>query len=539
VPAIAARARLVNADLVILGGRIWNRGTLASGISGVAIRDGRVLATGSDAEMRVLAGPGSRILEAHGSTVTAGLTDAHIHLMSWARARTEADLLGAASATDAVQQLRSFAAAHPGNDALVGRGWDANAWGRAPDRAPLDEAFPDRPVLLYSRDFHNLWVNGAALRAARIGPTTPDPIGGTVVRDGAGEPTGLLREHAMRLASGIERDAARSDAERLEAAVGSLLARGITMVHDFEGAEAMRLLRAQSDREWRIRVLMHLPHPALDAAITLGLESGLGDDRFRIGGVKIFADGTLGSRSAAMLEPYDGTSETGEDLISPAALADAVRAARRAGLSVAIHAIGDRAVRSSLDAIEAASDRHPAPRLPSRLEHVQVLHPDDLPRFRRLGVAASMQPSHCVSDIPLAARYWASRRERTYPWRTLKEAGALLAFGSDAPVEPPDPAAGLSAALTRSARDGEAWVPGECLDLDATLTAYTEGPARLAGMWPRLGTLEAGALADVVVWNTDLHGVQAREIDAVFPHCVIQDGCLVHEHRPERVGASS
>lgn len=529
----------MSADLLILGGRIWNRGAVSSGGTALAVRDGRVLASGSDAEMRARSGAAARILDAQGATVTPGFTDAHIHLLSWARARAEADLRGASSMEDVVRRLRIFATQKPDpHSTLVGRGWDANAWPHLPDRTLLDQAFPERPVLLHSRDFHNLWVNGAALRAAGIDRRTPDPPGGTVVRDGVGEPTGLLREHAMRLTSAVERDAARGDSELLASAVRSLLARGITMVHDFEGADAMRLLRAQSERAERVRVLMSIPHPALDSAVVLGLESGLGDDAFRIGAVKIFADGTLGSRSAAMLEPYDGTSETGEDLISPRDLAEAVRLAHRAGLAVAIHAIGDRAVRSSLDAIEAAG-LSGTPRLPSRIEHVQILHPSDVPRFRQLGVAASMQPSHCVSDIPLAMRYWSSRREQTYPWRTLRDAGALLAFGSDAPVEPPEPGAGLSAALTRSAHDGAPWVPEERLDLDDALTAWIEGPARLAGMWPRLGTLEPGALADVVVWETDLHSVSPPEIGRVSPRWVIQDGRIVHERQPDRVGAAS
>jgi predicted amidohydrolase YtcJ len=343
----------------------------------------------------------------------------------------------------------------------------------------------------------------------------------------------------MRLVAAVEKESTRDDADLLGAAVRTLLEKGVTMVHDFEGADAMRLLRAQVEQDLRIRVLMHVPHPALDSAVALGIESGLGNDSFRIGGVKIFSDGTLGSRTAAMLEPYDGTKESGEDLLSPRELAEAVHAAHRAGLAVAIHAIGDRAVRSSLDAIEAASGHASRPRLPSRIEHIQILDPADVPRFRQLGVAASMQPSHCVTDIPLAKRYWSSRRERTYPWRTLSQAGALLAFGSDAPVEPPDPGEGLRSALTRSAPEGEAWEAQECLDLDAALVAYTEGPARVAGLWPRLGTLDDGALADVAVWDSDLHALRSEAFAGLAPRWVVQDGRLVHERKPDRVGAMS
>ena len=394
----------------------------------------------------------------------------------------------------------------------------------------LDAVCPARPVLLYSRDFHNLWLNGAALAAAGINSATPDPDGGVIVRDAAGEANGLLQEHAMRLAAGLESVDAVADFAAVCDAVRALHANGITGVHDFEGQDAHRILRRLANGEGpRLRTLMHLPHAQLGMAIELGLSSGLGDSWFRLGAVKLFADGTLGSRTAAMLAPYENTSETGIDVIDPVALASEVGHAVDHGWSVAIHAIGDRAVRSSLDAFEGARAGERLGLAP-RIEHAQLVDPADLNRFAALGIAASMQPSHCISDVPLADRWWGERREQSYPWRALLESGALLAFGSDAPVEPPSAAFGLAAAVARQPEGAEkAWVPAQAIGLDAALSAYTEGPARLAGNWPRVGALDAGCAADLVVWNGDLHALTPRALAAAAPACTVLDGMIVYE----------
>ena len=464
-------------------------------------------------------------------------------MLHWARARAELDLSGAGSAAEVAERVGRFHRARSETGPIVGRGWDANGWSEPPARTALDAACESRPVLLYSRDHHNLWLNGAALATLGIGRDTPDPDGGVVGRDAAGEPSGILRDHAMRLAAPLEQTHPDADLARLRGAIAALHACGITAIHDFEGRDAHRLLRRLAAGDGpRVRTLMSVPHAQLDAAIAVGLETGAGDAWFRLGAVKLFADGTLGSRTAALLEPYDGTNETGMDLLAPRELADQVRHAVEHGWSVAIHAIGDRAVRSALDALEAVRERLAAVSLPPRLEHVQLLDPKDGPRFGALGVAASMQPIHCVSDIPLAERWWGSRRERSYPWRSLLESGARLAFGSDAPVEPPSAALGLAAALTRRAPgSARAYVPEQAIDLDAALTAYTETPARLAGTWPRLGSLEVGAEADLVAWNVDLHAQAPDALAAAHPVATVLGGRLVHEapHAPEAAVAVS
>jgi predicted amidohydrolase YtcJ len=273
-----------------------------------------------------------------------------------------------------------------------------------------------------------------------------------------------------------------------------------------------------------------LPHSGLESSLTLGLSSGVGDDRFRIGPLKLFADGTLGSRTAAMLEAYDGTNDRGMDLIPADELAQIVSRAWAGGLAVAIHAIGDRAVRSSLDAFAAAArSSSRRPELPSRIEHAQLVAESDLPRFASLGIAASMQPIHCTSDRDLVERWWSGRRERSYPWQSLLGSGAPLAFGSDAPVEAPSVARGLHAAVTRS-RPGDSrgsFVASQCMKLDQALTAYTEGPARLAGQWPRVGRIGPGTIADLVVWNTNLHSEPDRLWQA-RPILTLVDGNVFH-----------
>lgn len=531
-----------SADLLIVGARVWS-GAVVPGADALAVREGRVLAVGRAEALASLRGPATRVVDARGGTVTPGLVDAHLHLLAWARSLSEIDLAPCRSRAEVVARVADHLRNHPGDSPVFGRGWQSASWSEAPERAPLDALAADRPVLLYSHDYHNLWVNGAALRHARIDRNTPDPAGGWIDRDVRGEPNGLLREHAMRLVSGLE-SAGADDAARLDRAAGRLHAAGITAVHCFEGAETLRLWNRARRAERPLRALMHLAHADLDHAIALGLPSGCGDDLLRIGAVKLFADGTLGSRTASLLEPYDGGSERGEELLAPREIEAIVRRAFGAGISVAVHAIGDRACRVTLDAFESSRSAIASLALPPRIEHVQLLDPADAPRFAALGVAASMQPSHCPSDRELAEKYWGSRRERTYPWRTLLDQGAVLAFGSDAPVEPPLPSLGLHAAVTRTRPDeAVAYAPEQRLTLDQALVAYTEGPARLAGQWPRVGRLAAGAAADLVVWDSDLHARRADDLWQARPFLTAVAGTIVFDAeagdvaRPETVAS--
>jgi predicted amidohydrolase YtcJ len=390
-------------------------------------------------------------------------------------------------------------------------------------------------VLLHRRDYHAMWVNRRALERAGLGDGTPDPEGGRLGRDAAGRLTGVALEHAVRpLQAIVPAGSEARDARLLRAAIARLHAEGITSVHDFEGEDEVARIRPVicGPEAVPLRVLAHVAHAALDATLAAGVASGAGDDRFRTGGLKLFADGTLGSRTAALLEPYDGGTDLGLDLMPPEELRATVARAITGGLSVAVHAIGDRAVRNVLDAFEAVTGEARARlALAPRIEHAQLVHPDDVARFAALGVAASMQPSHGVSDIPLARERWSRRLDRAYPWRTLLEAGASLAFGSDAPVEPPSAALGLAAAVSRrapGAPDAESLSPAQRLSLDEALRAYTSGPARLDGRWPRGGSLRAGAHGDVVVWDRDLFAATPDALAAARPAATLLDGRTVH-----------
>jgi predicted amidohydrolase YtcJ len=519
-------------DLLLTGAGLWSADGCPDGVDSIGVRDGRVVALGRASELEPLAGRPTRRIDAGGHTVTPGICDAHIHLLGWAHALSELDLRGCGSTGAALDRVRAHLGAHPGDGVVVGHGWNDDGWPAPPDRS-IDAVTGDRPVLLHAHDHHSLWANGAALRAAGIEGSTRDPDGGRIERDAAGRPTGLLREHAVRLVAALERTAPREPAATvLNRAVRRLHAFGITAVQDFENAEAFRALRAMTLGDGaRVRVLMHLTHHGLDAALATGLESGVGDDWFRVGHVKLFADGTLGSRTAALLAPYDGDTQAGMDLIPPDELRRLVAAAFGGGLSVAIHAIGDRAARASLDAFEAAGGGAVVP-LPPRIEHVQLLDPADRPRFARLGVAASVQPVHCATDIDQAERLWHSRRDHAYPWQSLLEADALMAFGSDAPIESPDVGAALCAAVGRTRADDTpagGWTAQERVTLDQALAAFTAGPARLAGAWPRLGRLTPGARADLVVWDRDLHAASAAGLRGALAQATILDGDVVHE----------
>ncbi len=515
--------------LLVRNARVWSGGSQVAG-DAVAVAGPRVLAVGREADLRAGTDARTEVIDAHGATVTPGLTDAHIHLVRWARSRAELRLDPGWSRARVVAAVRDHLARHRDESVVIGRGWASDGWEAPPDRAALDQVGDGRPVILHSKDFHAVWANSVACERAGLTRATPDPDGGRFERDARGEPTGVAREHAVRPLTALEPPVSLAlDLERVRAAIDVLLGYGITAVHDFEGAGEFAVLETLAHGAGpRVRVLMHLPHAGLEQALDERRTSGSGDDWFRIGAVKLFADGTLGSRTAALLAPYLGTDTRGMELLNGAALQSLAERAITGGLSIAVHAIGDRAVRSTLDAVAAVPAVQRAKlAIPPRIEHAQLVSAADLPRFAGLGVAASMQPSHCVTDIPLAGRDWADRLDFAYPWASLRDGGAILAFGSDAPVEPPDPSLGLQAALTRATLEGNppgGFVPSQRIDLDAALSAYTDGPARLAAGSGRLGVITPGAWADLVVWDADLARTPAADLHRVRPRVTVLEG---------------
>jgi predicted amidohydrolase YtcJ len=526
-------------DLMIFNAGLWSRGSRIEGSDAIGVVDGSIVAVGPRRTLEDLCGPRSRRIDARGGTVTPGICDAHLHLVAWARSLHEVRLDGLGSRQAVIDALLERAHETPEDLPLIGRGWASDGWDAPPDREVLDAAMRDREVLLHSRDYHALWVNSAAMASAGIHRGTADPPGGLIERRPSGEPTGVFREHAARFFDGlIPVPAVETDLGLVQDAVERLLSQGVTSVHDFEGDAEADVLQAMSTGGGpRLRVLMHRPKSSLERLLEHG--SPLGDEWFAWGALKLFADGTLGSRTASMLEPYDGTEERGLTLIPPDELKGLVGRSVRGGLSVAIHAIGDHAVRVALDAFESCGSALGRLRLPPRIEHAQLVDDSDMRRFVELGVAASMQPQHCVTDRPLVERLWSQRVSGSYPWRTLLDAGATLAFGSDAPVEPPVPSLGLHAAVTREGteRPGDSFVPAQRIALDEALTAYTETPARLSAQWPRCGSLAPGSVADLVVWDGDLHRLAPSQLPEAEPAFTVLSGQVVFERAG--VGAAS
>jgi predicted amidohydrolase YtcJ len=473
---------------------------------------GRILALGSR-EALAARFPEAELEDLQGGAVLPGLIDAHAHLLGLGLALARVDLSGATSAEEAVRLLAAAEAELPAGAWLLGRGWDQTRWEPPvfPDKALLDRHFPNRPVWLLRVDGHAAWANGAALKHARrdlAGDWQPE--GGRILRDAEGEPTGVLIDAAMALIEVPPPDRA-ARAAALARAVRAAARAGLTGVHDAGmDRETLGLLAELADRgELPIRVyaMADGDGATLDWLCREGPyrhPSG----RLRMQAVKLYADGALGSRGAALLADYaDEPGHRGLLVLPRERLAAAIARARDCGLQPAVHAIGDRANRLVLDLYAKLLDPKQRARLRPRIEHAQVLAPTDLPRFSALEVIASMQPIHAVSDMRWAAlRLGAERLGGAYAWKSLAASGAILAFGSDFPVEPVSPLMGLRAALTRQDERGQpegGWLPEERLDAKTALLGFTRGAAYAGFAEAELGTLAPGKRADFVLLDRD------------------------------------
>jgi predicted amidohydrolase YtcJ len=476
--------------------------TLVAGVEGDAVwwQNGQVRGVGEHRDLLRQAPSTVPRYELPETLVTPGFVDGHTHFALWALNRSRVQLAGIESRTDAVRQVADVT---PEQGWVVGQGWDANGWSEQPHRAVLD-AVQTGPVYLDSLDVHAAWVNSAALRAAGIGPETPDPPGGRIVRDAAGAPTGLLLERAVEL---VTRVLPRPPADRLDQAIRDAQAEahrlGVTGIHDVED-DAARAAFGRLDRagKLRLRVLFHAPVASLPTLVRDRERSGAGSEWLLLGGVKMFLDGSLGSRTAWMLQPYEGSRDRGMPLTDADEAARAMGLAAEHGIACTVHAIGDAAVRRALDLMT------PLPRvaLPHRIEHFQCVDPSDLARAARAGIAASMQPAHLLTDIPLIERHWGARGAGAYAFRSLLRQGTALVFGSDVPVASLDPREGVFAALDRTLDDGSpagGWRMEERLTFAEVLRAYTLAAARAAGVGARRGTLGVGMDADLVAWSCD------------------------------------
>lgn len=524
-------------DTLILGGTIHPLGGRAPARAAL-VRDGLIAAIGTEAEVAAAARPGAHVEELGGGVATPGITDAHVHPTAWALARRRVDLHGVRTLEEVARRV---AAAERGPGGWVlGQGWNRHLLDGVPERDLLDRVMPDRPVLLESNDIHAAWLNTDALRRCGISRDTPDPDGGAIVRDGAGEPTGIVLESARVMAlSHVPATGQAETASALLAAQAELHRLGVTGIHSVErsGLGDLRLL--EDSGGLRLRVLQHVLLEDLDPAVEAGLRSGGRapgcGPLATVGGVKMFLDGALGSCTAWLREPYEGDpANHGIGTLDPRTFEAAVRSAAAAGLSSTVHAIGDAAVELALEVLEAV----PAPgAVPHRIEHLQLCPPELWERAANSGVVASMQPVHLLTDIPAAERHWGHDRARgAYAFAPLLRGGMTLAFGSDAPVETPDPRPGLYAAVRRVTwsgpwRGGE-WFPEHALSSAEALSAYTEGPAAAAGEPWRLGRLAPGYAADLTVWDRDPLTVPAEELLEMRCTATMVDGRMVFRAAP-------
>jgi predicted amidohydrolase YtcJ len=467
--------------------------------------------------------PTPEVVDLRGRCVVPGFTDSHVHFPTWSLGQRDLTFDGLTSRAAVLELVRT---AEPRSGWIRGQGWRSADWEAQPSKEALDDVTGPTPAALWAKDLHSLWLNSAALALAR-GDLETD--GGVVERDDQGEPSGVLREQAAWRFR--ERFPSVPEDEWLEVTrTGIALAqsRGVTAIHDKDGwVGAPEIFQRVRERDGlTLRVWQSLPWQKLPELEALGLRSGLGDEHLRLGYLKVFMDGTLGSQTAWMLDGSGVRITSGDDL------AEMIRSASRAGWPVGVHAIGDRANREALDAFEATREEWAPRGLRPRIEHAQCLSLDDLPRFAELGVACSVQFSHAPSDRDLADRLWADVVEGAYAFRSLVQSGAVLANGSDAPIEELDPLAGIRAAVLRTIDERPAWRPDEALTVEQALYATTVAPAWLACDERSRGKLLPGFLADLVVLSRDPVECPPEELDSVEVVATMVGGRWVHNPPP-------
>jgi predicted amidohydrolase YtcJ len=524
---------------ILYNARIYTLDDSRPVAAALAVRDGKILAIAEDfVSLQMLDGP-HELLDLGGRVLIPGLTDAHIHLEHYALGLQKVDC-ETSTLEECLHRVAERARTTPPGEWILGHGWNQNNWGGAfPSANQLDPITPHHPVYLTAKSLHAGWANTAALKLAGITAHTPDPVSGQIGRNADGTPNGMLFESAMQLVGeAIPAPSVEQVAEAICSAMPGLWQVGITSVHDFDRSRCFAALqRLHANGQLNLRVVKSIPLDDLPHAAALGLRSGFGDDWLRLGAVKLFADGALGPRTAAMLQPYEGEPENrGMLMLDAEEIFEHGKLAVENGFPLAIHAIGDRANHEVLNALEQlrklehnVTTQH-ATRitLRHRIEHVQLIHPDDASRLAQLGVIASMQPIHATSDMEMADRHWGERAALSYAWKTQLDVGASLAFGSDAPVESPNPWWGLHAAVTRRRQDGtpgpDGWYPEQRLTVADALRGFTVGAAYAAGLENRLGKLASGFLADLLVLDTDPFTCDPETIKNIRPLATMVGG---------------
>jgi predicted amidohydrolase YtcJ len=520
-------------DLILFNGHVHTLDPAKPECSALAISGNKLVAVGDDSSVMALSTNQGRKIDLDGRCVIPGLVDTHLHFESYALSLQRIDLTDVPDLDSALAQV-ALEAGKDNNDGWIqGRGWNQALWpgGQFPTASDLDQIEPNRPIVLNHRSGHASWANTKAIQIAKLNEVHIDPQGGAIRRDDLGRPTGILFENAMKLVSVcVPKPSVTEVSDAMEEAQQQCLWAGLTGFHDFDGRRCfLALQELRNNGALQLRVVKNIPAKRMDHAIGVGLTSGFGDDWIRIGSVKLFADGALGPRTASMIAPYEGEKDNrGLIVTDKEEMIALVRDASQHGLSIAVHAIGDKANHDVLDVFEEVARenlakpmglRFSSRRLRHRIEHAQILHPDDIARFSSIGVLASMQPIHATSDIEMAEQYWGDRTQYAYAWRSIIDSGAAIAFGSDAPVEVVEPLAGLHAAVTRQRVGGapgsDGWIPGQRITMQEAVAGYTVGAAIASGREEYMGTISPGNLADLTILERDIFTIRPDEIPDV------------------------
>jgi len=524
---------MLKTDLILANAKIFDFGKPLVPGGAVALGMGRILAAGDTKEVMSFAGEKTEVIDLEGRVLLPGFFDSHLHLASFGQSFTRIDFSGAATLAEALDRVKKFVEKSKGGEWLLGRGWDNNLWdGKLPSRQDLDGITGNRPAAFPSRCGHMVWANSAALKAAGVTKDTPDPQGGKIERDAKGEPTGIFMETAVSIIRNVRpkpgNEATRSG---LLDAIKEAHKLGITSVMTLASATEFGAL-CELEREGGLDLRVHVyieggDYEEIEALEKLGLRPPLTGDRLGFCGLKYYVDGSLGGKTAYMFEPYSGSEDCGIPVLHGRELEDKIAAASRAGIPCAMHAIGDRAVAESLDAIEASRAIHPG--LRHRIEHSQVLRKEDIKRFAESGVIASMQPVHIYGDIATADKYWGERCRYAYALRSLIDSGAVVALGTDCPIERLDPMLGLFAACAREPEDGgEPWIPEERITLEEALWCYGARGAYAVCAEERRGAIAPGMDADLVVLRGNLFETDLRELLSTRVEMTVFAGRVVH-----------
>jgi predicted amidohydrolase YtcJ len=524
-------------DLMLLNGKIYTMNPKQPKAEAMAIRDHKIIAVGKNSEIQNLGRKNFQFIDLEGKTVIPGLIDCHTHFLSFAKNLKRADLREISSLNKLESVLKSFSKKLKPNEWLRGDGWDKNILGDESifTKEVLDQVCPQSPIALQSKDHHLLWVNSKALMVTGIDKSTNDPPGGMIKRDPVTrEPTGLLIENACDLVWKKIPPLSKSVTKELvKEAMKIANSHGLTGIHNFDEHDAFDIFQQLSESgELTLRVCLLIPYRDLDSFINLGLKSGFGNENLRFGGVKLYGDGTLGSQTALMFEPYQNSKDNfGIEVTSEEELTHIAKKASQARISVAIHAIGDKGVHQALNAIESSLEhKGKDSRLRHRIEHVQLLHPQDKKRFRKLGVIASVQPVHAPSDKKIAEKYWGKRCQFAYAYKSLLKSGARLVFSSDAPIETLDPFKGIySAVLRKKGANEKSWYPKEKLKVAEAVFAYTREASYASYEENLKGSIEIGKLGDLVILSHDIFAIEPDRISDTKVECTILGGRIVFQ----------